>query len=127
MVRSLCRTARASPPIRSIHARASASFAFAGDSAPGAATRDTIGDFLGISDGGGDRIDLSALSETLTFNDDGLFHGGAGDIRAYAGASGDIFMETDLDGDLHADFQLVVRGSHDLVEGDFLFGALSGA
>lgn len=127
MVRSLCRTARASPPIRSIHPRASASFAFAGDSEPGAATRDTIGDFLGISDGGGDRIDLSALSDTLTFHDDGLFHGSAGDLRFYESASGDTFVEADLDGDLKADFQLVVRGVHELVEGDFLFGALSGA
>lgn len=96
-------------------------FSFAGDSAPGAATRDTIADFLGINDGGGDLIDFSALSETLTFHADGVFHGGAGDVRFYESASGDTFVEADLNGDLKADVQILVRGLHDLVEGDFLF------
>jgi T5SS/PEP-CTERM-associated repeat protein len=95
-------------------------FNFAGDSAPGAATRDTIGDFLGLKGGGEDRIDLSALAPSLTFHDDGAFHGGAGDVRFYESASGDTFVEADLNGDLRADLQLVVRGLHDLVEGDFL-------
>jgi Ca2+-binding RTX toxin-like protein len=103
-------------------------FLAVGDSAAGAATRDTIGDFSGVNDGGGDVIDLSALDGggvTLAFHDDGKFHGGAGDVRAWQSAGGNTFVEVDIDGDKRADMQITIRGLHDIVADDLILnGAL---
>jgi Ca2+-binding RTX toxin-like protein len=103
-------------------------FATVSDSAAGATTRDTIGDFSGVSDGGGDLIDLSGVEGggvTLTFYDDGLFHGGSGDVRAWQTSGGNTFVEVDIDGDKHADVQITVRGLHDIVVDDLILnGAL---
>lgn len=98
------------------------------DSAPGAANRDTIADFLGFVANGGvayDQIDLFGLEQLVglnfTFHDDGLFHGGFGDIRDYVTAGGNTFLEIDLDGDKHADFQIAITGVHDIVREDLYF------
>ena len=98
------------------------------DSAPGATNRDTIADFSGFVANGGvayDQIDLFGLEQSVgrffTFYDDGLFHGGFGDIRDYVTAGGNTFLEIDLDGDKHADFQIAITGVHDIVQEDLYF------
>jgi hypothetical protein len=85
------------------------------DSTPGA--HDMILDFSGVSDGGeGDRIDLtgleSSVGETFTVYADGRFHGGSGDLRAYTNSAGNTILEVDINGDKHADFQVIVTGAH---------------
>lgn len=101
-------------------------FAFAalGDSGTGSLIRDTIADFAGTNDLGGDTIDLSDLAVaegvTLTYYDDGAFHGGLGDVRSYQTAGGNTYVEIDIDGNNGADFQVLVRGLHDLDAGDFV-------
>lgn len=98
------------------------------ESAPGATNRDTIADFSGFVANGGvayDQIDLFGLEQSVgrffTFHDDGLFHGGFGDIRDYVTAGGNTFLEIDLDGDKHADFQIAITGVHDIVQEDLYF------
>ena len=99
-------------------------FAAVSDSAKGG-THDTIRDFTGINDGGADTIDLSALNGggvSLAFHDDGLFHGGAGDVRAYQTATRTV-LEVDVDGNSKADLQVIILGLHDITAADLILNA----
>jgi Ca2+-binding RTX toxin-like protein len=96
-------------------------FAAVSDS-PKGTTRDTVRDFAGVNDGGGDLIDLSGLNGggvSLAFHDDGQFHGGAGDVRSYQSGANTI-VEVDVDGNNRADLQITVIGVHDIAAADFI-------
>ncbi len=92
------------------------------DSGITGATRDKITDFAA-----GDRIDLSAIdAKSGTPADDAFtligtagFSHTAGELRAYA-AGANTLVAGDVDGDGHADFQIVLTGSHVLGAGDFV-------
>ncbi len=93
------------------------------DSAPGGTNRDSIKDFTGINDAGGDKIDLTALEasvgQTFTIQTDGLFHGGSGEVRTYTSGA-NTFLEVDTTGDSRADFQVLITGLHTIATGDFI-------
>jgi Ca2+-binding RTX toxin-like protein len=99
-------------------------FADVSDS-PKGATRDVIRDFTGVNDGGGDLIDLSGLDGggvSLAFHDDGLFHGGTGDVRSYQSGANTI-LEVDVDGNNRADLQITMIGHHDIVAADLILNS----
>ena len=85
------------------------------DSTAGAG-RDAILDFQQ----GSDKIDLSALGASWSFIGQMAFTG-AGEQLRYTKGFGSTFIEADLDGDLIADLQIELAGSHSLVATDFIF------
>jgi hypothetical protein len=56
---------------------------------------------------------------SLVFHDDGVFHGGAGDVRSYQTAT-QTLVEVDVDGNNKADLQIVIDGLHDIVAEDLV-------
>ncbi len=81
--------------------------------------RDTILDFDRAE---GDLIDLTGLG-LLTFMDGDEFTGGPGEIIATATRRG-MLVEVDLDGDLDADFSIMVNGVTTMRATDFVVLAL---
>ena len=78
--------------------------------------RDAILDFRQ----GADKIDFSALGSAWAFIGTAAFNG-AGEQLRYTKGFGSTFIEADLDGDLIADIQIELAGSHNLVAADFIF------
>lgn len=90
------------------------SFAAPTDSRANPGNRDVITDF---NRNEGDLIDLTALG-ALNFNDSGRFGGTAGEIIATATRGGTL-VQVDLDGDLRADFSVMVTGATSIRASDF--------
>jgi Ca2+-binding RTX toxin-like protein len=80
------------------------------------AGRDRILDF----EQGADKIDLSGIGVDWTFVGSAAFSGAGEQIRFTKGLT-TTFIEADLDGDLIADIQIELAGSHNLVATDFVF------
>jgi serralysin len=85
------------------------------DSRPGSG-RDAVLDFQS----GSDKIDLSGIGSAWSFIGSMPFTG-AGDQVRFVKSFGSTFIEADFDGDLVADLQIELAGSHNLVAADFLF------
>jgi len=84
--------------------------------ATGGGGRDAILDF----EQGADRIDLSAFAVDWTFIGSMPFNGAGEQVRFVKGF-GSTFVEADFDGDLVADIQIELAGSHTLLASDFIF------
>ena len=85
------------------------------DSTAGA-NRDAILDFQS----GSDKIDFSAIGGSWTFIG-ALAFTGIGEQVRYTRGFGSTFIEADFNGDLVADIQIELAGSHNLVASDFMF------
>ena len=98
-------------------------FRFASDCTTTPEGQDTITDFSAIA---GDRIDLSALdaNTSLAGNQDfhltDIFQGQAGDLQFVLLGSAMLVM-ADTNGDLTADFVLMLSATNSLTAADFLF------
>lgn len=87
---------------------------------------DRITDFMV----GDDKIDLSAIDantvlsgkQAFTFIGDDAFTGGKGQLH-YSYVNGDTYVSADLNGNLTADFEIVLTGIHSLTSNDFFLGA----
>ena len=100
-------------------------FKFGGQPGQPSTGDDQIRDFSGVTEQGeGDRIDLtgveSAAGVHFTPEIDGLFHGGAGELRWYISSGGNTVVQVDFDGDRHTDFGLLLTGVHNLSHADFI-------
>jgi Ca2+-binding RTX toxin-like protein len=99
-------------------------FTSASDSTVAATGRDMILDFKPAD---GDRINLKAIDandalvgdQAFKFIGAATFHKTAGELR-YVIASGDTFVQGDINGDGKADFMIAIDGSFTLKVGDFL-------
>ncbi len=95
--------------------------------APPVSERDTIMDFSSINTPGGDGdvIDVHSFADAagvgqLTFRDYGeKFGGTAGELRVAANLAGNTLVQIDIDGDKHADFDFMVKGTTSLQANDF--------
>ena len=85
------------------------------DSTAGA-SRDAILDFQS----GSDKLDFSAIGGSWTFIG-ALAFTGIGEQVRYTRGFGSTFIEADFNGDLVADIQIELAGSHNLVASDFMF------
>jgi serralysin len=88
------------------------------------AASDWIKDFSGVTEGGeGDQIDLSGLAasvgQSFAVQTDGLFHGGAGELR-FAASGPNTTLQIDFNGDLTADFVVIIVGSHTMSAADLI-------
>jgi hypothetical protein len=89
------------------------------------ATIDTIVDFDSLE---GDRIDLSAIDassklagdQAFTWIGDAAFHKVAGELRQAIGADGNVHVYADTSGDGKADFELILLGTAQRVDSDFI-------
>jgi Ca2+-binding RTX toxin-like protein len=88
------------------------------DTGATSATADRIADFLI-----GDHIDLTGMEAeagiAFQFIEGAAFSHHAGDIRQYT-AGANTVLAGDLNGDNHADFQIVLNGAHVLHASDFI-------
>jgi Ca2+-binding RTX toxin-like protein len=85
------------------------------DSTVSSTGRDTIADFQEDID----LIDLSAMNAFDFIGRDG-FNGLAGEVRYYF-SSGNTIVQADTNGNGLADFAMTVKGTHYLIEADFVF------
>ena len=77
--------------------------------------QDTITDF---SQSQQDQIDLHLITG-LSLIGDNSFDGQAGELRSHV-SGGNTFVSADINGDGKADFQIKLKGVHDLQSGDFI-------
>ena len=98
-------------------------FRLISDSSPDLAAQDIITDFSAAQ---GDRIDLSAIDADATLAGNqafeliaSAFQGNAGELRLVA-QGGDLIVMGDIDGDLQADFAILLLGTTTLALADFL-------
>ncbi|MGO1077618.1 calcium-binding protein [Inquilinus sp. CA228] len=96
-----------------------------GDSTVAMAGRDTIQDFNSLEQ---DRIDLSQIdadgnagngNTTFSFVGTGPFTGAGAEVR-FAAAGDDLLVEGDANGDMVADFAILVQGTLTLTAADFV-------
>lgn len=94
------------------------------DSQDTAGQRDAIFDF---DEAAGEKLDLSALDadallagdQAFAFLGSGAFTGAAGQVR-FAAAGANTAVTADVNGDLNADFTVLLAGSHALGAGNFV-------